>query len=103
MTLAMHQVLVVEDDAGIRDVLRAMLAAANYRVVEADTAARGEIEARAHKPDLLIVDLGLPDRDGIELIRSVRALVRPCPSSCCPRAPARRRRSPHSMLARMTT
>jgi two-component system KDP operon response regulator KdpE len=69
----MHQVLVIEDDAGIRDVLRAMLGAANYRVVDAETAARGEIEARAHKPDLLIVDLGLPDGDGIDLIRSVRS------------------------------
>jgi two-component system KDP operon response regulator KdpE len=73
MTLAMHQVLVVEDDAGIRDVLRALLSAANYRVIEAHSAARGEIEARAHKPDLAIVDLGLPDRDGLELIRAVRA------------------------------
>ena len=72
MTLAMHQVLVVEDDPGIRDVLRALLTAANYRVIEAESAARGEIEARAHKPDLAIVDLGLPDRDGIELIRRVR-------------------------------
>jgi two-component system KDP operon response regulator KdpE len=73
VTLAMHQVLIVEDDPGIRDVLRVLLAAANYRVVEAESAARGEIEARAHKPDLLIADLGLPDRDGIDLIRSVRA------------------------------
>jgi two-component system, OmpR family, KDP operon response regulator KdpE len=72
VTLAMHQVLVIEDDAGIRDVLRAMLGAARYRVVDAETAARGEIEAQTHKPDLLIVDLGLPDRDGIELIRRVR-------------------------------
>lgn len=69
----MHQVLVVEDDAGIRDVLRALLAAANYRVIEAESAARGEIEARAHKPDLAIVDLGLPDRDGVDLIRGVRS------------------------------
>ncbi len=73
MTLAMHQVLVVEDDPGIRDVLRAMLTAAHYRIVEAGSAARGEIEARAHKPDLAVVDLGLPDRDGIELIRAVRS------------------------------
>jgi two-component system, OmpR family, KDP operon response regulator KdpE len=72
MTQAMHQLLVVEDDPGIRDVLRALLSAAAYRVVEAETAERGEVEARAHKPDLVIVDLGLPDRDGIELIRSVR-------------------------------
>jgi two-component system KDP operon response regulator KdpE len=73
VTLAMHQVLVVEDDTGIRDVLRVLLSAANYRVVAAENAARGEIEARAHKPDLLLVDLGLPDRDGIELIRRVRS------------------------------
>jgi two-component system KDP operon response regulator KdpE len=73
VTLAMHQVLIVEDDAGIREVLRVLLSASNYRVVEAETAARGEIEARAHKPDLLLVDLGLPDRDGLELIRSVRS------------------------------
>ena len=73
MTLAMHQILVVEDDTGIRDVLRVLLTASRYRVVEADSAARGEIEARAHKPDLLLVDLGLPDRDGGELIRRVRS------------------------------
>jgi two-component system KDP operon response regulator KdpE len=69
----MHQVLIVEDDPGIRDVLRVLLAAANYRVVEAESAARGEIEARSHKPDVLIVDLGLPDRDGLDVIRAVRA------------------------------
>ncbi|HEV7608319.1 MAG TPA: response regulator [Steroidobacteraceae bacterium] len=73
MTLAMHQILMVEDDPGIRDVLRVLLSASNYRVVEAETATRGEIEARAHKPDLLLVDLGLPDRDGLELIRRVRS------------------------------
>src|SRR5690349_8026112 len=69
----MHQIVVVEDEPGIRDVLRVLLHAANYRVVEAENAARGEVEARAHKPDLLLVDLGLPDRDGTELIRRVRA------------------------------
>jgi len=68
----MHQVLIVEDDAGIRDVLRALLSASNYRIVEAESAARGEIEARTHKPDIALVDLGLPDRDGLDLIRSVR-------------------------------
>lgn len=73
MTQAMHQIVVVEDEPGIRDVLRVLLHAANYRVVEAESAARGEVEARAHKPDLLLVDLGLPDRDGTELIRRVRA------------------------------
>jgi two-component system KDP operon response regulator KdpE len=72
MTQAMHQIVVVEDEPGIRDVLRVLLSAAHYRVVEAENAARGEVEARAHKPDLLLVDLGLPDRDGIDLIRRVR-------------------------------
>jgi len=69
----MHQVVVVEDEPGIRDVLRVLLTTANYRVVEAENAARGELEARAHKPDLLLLDLGLPDRDGVDLIRRVRA------------------------------
>ena len=73
MTAAMHQILVVEDDAGIRDVLQALLSAARYRVVAAESAQRGEIESKAHKPDLLLVDLGLPDRDGLDLIKLIRA------------------------------
>jgi two-component system KDP operon response regulator KdpE len=69
----MHQILVIEDDASIREVLRALLGSGGFRVVEAATAARAEIEARAHKPDLLLVDLGLPDGDGLAVIRAVRA------------------------------
>jgi two-component system KDP operon response regulator KdpE len=72
VTQAMHQVLVIEDDAGIRQVLRALLQAEQYRVIEAETAARAEIEARSHKPDLLLVDLGLPDGDGLKVIQHVR-------------------------------
>jgi two-component system KDP operon response regulator KdpE len=73
MTRAAHQLLIVEDDPGIRDVLRVLLERAGYRLVEAQTAARAEIEARSHKPDLLLVDLGLPDVDGLDVIRRVRA------------------------------
>ena len=73
MTVAMHQLLVVEDDDDIRNVLRVLLEAENYRVVEATTARRAEIEARSHKPDLLLVDLGLPDGDGVEVIKRIRA------------------------------
>ncbi len=72
MTQAMHQILVIEDDAGIRNVLRVLLQAEGYRAIEAETAARAEIEARSHKPDLLLVDLGLPDGDGLKVIESVR-------------------------------
>ncbi len=73
MTPTKHQVLAIEDDAGIRGVIRVLLQAEQYRVIEAETAARGEIEARSHKPDLLLVDLGLPDDDGVQLIRRIRA------------------------------
>jgi two-component system KDP operon response regulator KdpE len=73
VTQAMHRILVIEDDAGIRDVLRVLLQAEHYRVIEAETAARAEIEARSHRPDLLLVDLGLPDGDGLRVIENVRA------------------------------
>ena len=72
MTQAMHQVLIVEDEPGIRAVLRVLLEAERYRVVEAGTAERAGIEARTHKPDLLLVDLGLPDGDGLTVIRELR-------------------------------
>jgi two-component system KDP operon response regulator KdpE len=72
VTQAMHAVLVIEDDAAIRNVLRVLLQAERYRVVEAETAARAVIEARTHRPDLLLVDLGLPDGDGLKVIRDVR-------------------------------
>ncbi len=73
MTQAMHQILVIEDDAAIREVLQALLGSVGFRVVEAATAARADVEARAHKPDLLLVDLGLPDGDGLNVIRGVRS------------------------------
>ena len=57
MTQAMHQILVIEDEPAIRNVLRVLLEAEGYRFIEADTALRAEIEARSHKPDLLLVDL----------------------------------------------
>jgi two-component system KDP operon response regulator KdpE len=73
VTQAMHQILVIEDEPAIRNVLRVLLEAEGYRFIEADTAMRAEIEARSHKPDLLLVDLGLPDGDGLKVIRRVRA------------------------------
>lgn len=72
MTEAMHRILVVEDDPAIRNVLKALLESERFRLAEAETAARAEIEARAGKPDLLLVDLGLPDSDGLTVIRRVR-------------------------------
>ena len=66
-------VLVVEDEPEIRRFLRTTLAAEGYRVIEAENGQRGAIEAGTHKPDLAIVDLGLPDIDGVEVIRRIRA------------------------------
>jgi len=73
MTQAMHQILAVEDEPDIRNILRALLEGDHYRFIEAENAELGEIEARSHKPDLLLVDLGLPDGNGIDLIRRIRA------------------------------
>ena len=72
MTQAMYQVLVIEDEPAIRTVLKVLLESGGYRCIEADTALRAEIEARSHKPDLLLIDLGLPDGDGLTVIRRVR-------------------------------
>ena len=53
--------------------MRAALEAESYRVVEAETVRRGVIEAGTRKPDVAVLDLGLPDEDGIAFIREVRA------------------------------
>ncbi len=65
-------VLVVDDEPPIRRLLRTTLTAAGYRVAEAETAAEGLRLLAVEKPDLLILDLGLPDRSGIELIGEIR-------------------------------
>ena len=69
----MTTVLIVEDEPEIRRFLRTSLATEGYRVVEAGSGARGAIDAGSHKPDLAIVDLGLPDIDGVDVIRRIRA------------------------------
>jgi two-component system, OmpR family, KDP operon response regulator KdpE len=65
-------ILVIEDDPATRHVLARELAAAGYRVVEAEDAATGLERFAARRPDLVLLDLGLPDRDGSEVIRLVR-------------------------------
>ena len=72
MTERLATILVVEDEAEIRRFLRASLGAEGYKVVEAATGRRGAIDAAAHKPDLAIVDLGLPDLGGMDVIRRIR-------------------------------
>jgi len=65
-------VLVVEDEPQMRRFLRASLGAEGYRVREAWTVADGIREVAAEHPDVVLLDLGLPDGDGLDLVRRVR-------------------------------
>ena len=65
-------VLVVEDEAQIRRFVRLALESENCQVFEAETCQRGLIEAGTRQPDLIVLDLGLPDADGVSLIRDLR-------------------------------
>lgn len=68
----MTTVLIVEDEKEIRRFLRIALEGESLRVFDSETLQRGLIEAATRKPDLVILDLGLPDGDGIEFIRDLR-------------------------------
>jgi two-component system, OmpR family, KDP operon response regulator KdpE len=65
-------VLVIEDEPPIRRFLRPTLASQGYRVVESETGEDGLLQAATRQPDLVILDLGLPDLDGLEVIRRLR-------------------------------
>ena len=65
--------VLIEDEPQIRRFVRAALEAEGWQVFEADTAQRGLTEAGTRKPDLLVLDLGLPDGDGLDVIRDVRS------------------------------
>jgi len=65
-------VLIIEDEKEIRRFLRTALEDESLRVFDAETLQRGLIEAATRKPDLVILDLGLPDGDGIDFIRDFR-------------------------------
>jgi two-component system KDP operon response regulator KdpE len=66
-------ILVIDDEAPIRRFLRATLVAHGYRFAEAATAKDGLLLATEQRPDVVLMDLGLPDGDGIELTRQLRA------------------------------
>jgi len=65
-------VVVVEDEKQIRRFVRSALETEGCRVFEAETGRQGLVEAGTRKPDLIILDLGLPDLDGVEFIRDLR-------------------------------
>ena len=65
-------VLLIEDEPQMRRFLRTALGANDYRLVEAETAKEGLAQAAARNPDVILLDLGLPDRDGLEVARELR-------------------------------
>ena len=73
ITMPAPVAVVIEDEPQIRRFVRAALEAEGWQVHEAGTIQRGLTEAGTRKPDLLVLDLGLPDGDGIDLIRDVRS------------------------------
>jgi two-component system KDP operon response regulator KdpE len=70
--MSLLTLLVVDDEAPVRRFLRNALAPANYRLFEADTGERGLAAATSHQPDIILLDLGLPDVDGVEVTRRLR-------------------------------
>lgn len=66
-------IVVVEDEANIRRFVKLALESEGFQVFEADSVKRGLIETGTRRPDLVVLDLGLPDGDGIDFIRDLRA------------------------------
>ena len=67
-----YKVLIMEDERNIRHFVRTILTANGYQVVEAKTLAEGRMAFMSHSPDVVILDLGLPDGDGMEFLKLVR-------------------------------
>ncbi|MNS99967.1 KDP operon transcriptional regulatory protein KdpE [compost metagenome] len=72
MTVAAHRILLIEDDLAIRRFIRLALEDEGWQVFEAETARRGLIEAASRQPDVVVLDLGLPDADGKSVIAELR-------------------------------
>lgn len=72
MTDVDRTILIVEDDELLRDAFRLLLEDAGYQVLEAGTAARAIELATERLPALIVLDLGLPDRPGLEVVRTLR-------------------------------
>ena len=94
-------VLLIEDEPEIRRFLRTTLPAHGFRLYEAATGKGGLAEAQARNPDLILLDLGLPDLEGSEVIRQVRKWTA-TPITYCPPATRNRSKWRHSTSAPTT-
>lgn len=72
MSSLKNKILIVEDDAGICKFLKASLSASDYDVIETNTGGKALEIIASHCPDLILLDLGLPDMDGNRIVESVR-------------------------------
>ena len=73
MTNNKFKILLIEDELNIHSFMQTILEAEGYQVLRATTGAQGKLIFRSHLPDLILLDLGLPDMDGTELIREIRS------------------------------
>ena len=97
------RILVVDDEPNILGTLAPLLRARGYEVFTAMNG-RAALEAvDRDKPDLIVLDLGLPDIDGVEVCRADPRRPRTCRSSSCPRAAPKATRCARSMSAPTTT
>ena len=71
--MSKFQVLVVEDDAPVRNLITTTLKAHDYHFIATATGEGAVMEAASHNPDIILLDLGLPDIDGVEVIRRIRS------------------------------
>ncbi len=92
-------ILLIEDDAQIRRFLRASLVTQGYDLIEAETGKEGLALAASRVPDVVLLDLGLPDMEGLEVIRQLRG----CPLSFCRPVARNGTKSPIWMPGRMIT
>ena len=67
-----YKVLIIEDEGNIRHFVKTILATNGYQVIEAKTAAAGKMAFMSHSPDVVILDLGLPDGDGMDFLKLIR-------------------------------
>lgn len=71
--MSKYQIMVVEDDSPVRNLITTTLKAHNYKFITADSGESAVLEAASHNPDIILLDLGLPDIDGVEVIKRIRS------------------------------
>ena len=72
-----YKVLVIDDDSSVSFYIKSVLEAQGYDVIVAENGRDSEIFASSHCPDIILLDLGLPDMDGVAVLKKIRECTRP--------------------------